>query len=128
ITVLEETRRDLKNPREPKKPDAPEESSIALAYKGYRKNEGANQPLLSEAWRDGPVRFLMTPEEHRSFSQLSYPVCRSSFATNFWTWSDARPETQEKEFRAEFEKRAAFADEHFTEDEVRVSVTDRGMV
>lgn len=128
ITVLEETRRDLKNPREPKKPDAPEESSIALAYKGYRKNEGANQPLLSEAWGDGPVRFLMTPEERRSFSQLSDPVSRSEFVANFWKSRDPRPETPENEFREEFEKRAAFADEHFTEDEVRGSVTDRGMV
>ena len=127
ITVLEETRRDLKNPREEKKA-APEESSIALAYKGYKKTDEANQPLLSEDWADGPARFLLTAEERRAFSQLSDPVARSEFVSNFWKARDPRPETLENEFREEFEKRAAFADAHFTEDEIRGSVTDRGMV
>jgi GWxTD domain-containing protein len=129
IATLEETRRDLKSPREQKKPEAPpEESAIWAAYKGYKTGDSASQPFLSEAWGDGPVRFLLTPEERRSFSQLSDPVSRSEFVTNFWKARDPRPETPENEFREEFEKRAAFADEHFTEDETRGSVTDRGMV
>jgi len=128
ITLLDQTRQDLKSPREAKKPDAPEESSITIAYRGYQKGESAGQPLLSEAWSEGPVRFLMTPEERRSFSQLSDPVSRSEFVANFWKARDPRPETPENEFREEFDKRTAFADEHFTEDEVRGSVTDRGMV
>jgi GWxTD domain-containing protein len=128
ITLLDQTRQDLKSPREAKKPDAPEESSIAIAYKGYRKDESSGQPLLSDSWSEGPVRFLMTGEERRSFSQLSDPVSRSEFVTNFWKTRDPRPETPENEFREEFEKRAAFADEHFTEAETRGSVTDRGMV
>ena len=129
ITTLEETRRDLKTPREQKKLEAPsEESAIAAAYKGYRKGDTASQPLLSEAWGEGPVHFLMTAEERRSFSQLSDPVSRSEFVTSFWKARDPKPETPENEFREEFEKRTAFADEHFTEDEMRGSVTDRGMV
>src|SRR5262249_13177670 len=96
IATLEETRRDLKTPKERKKPEAaPEESAIAAAYRGYRNDGGANQPLLSEAWADGPVRFLMTPEERRSFTQLSDPVSRSEFVTNFWKARDPRPETPE---------------------------------
>ena len=127
ITVLDETRRDLKNPREEKK-SPPEESSIAIAFKTYKKTESADQPLLSEDWADGPARFLLTVEERRDFSQLSDPVARSEFVSNFWKARDPRPETPENEFREEFEKRTAFADAHFMEDEIRGSVTDRGMV
>jgi GWxTD domain-containing protein len=56
------------------------------------------------------------------------PVSRSEFVTAFWRARDPRPETAENEFREEFEKRVAFADSHFTEDEIRGSLTDRGMV
>ena len=128
ITVLEETRRDLEKPREEKKKAPPEESSIAIAYKTYNKGQSADQPLLSDDWAEGPARFLLTPDERRAFSQLSDAVTRSEFVSNFWKARDPRPETPENEFREEFEKRAAFADAHFTEDEIRGSVTDRGMV
>src|SRR5262249_51742729 len=64
----------------------------------------------------------------RAFLQLSDPVARSEFVTAFWKARDPRPETPENEFREEFEKRAAFADDHFTESEIRGSVTDRGMI
>lgn len=127
IALLEETRRDLKSPRAESKPPA-EESTIAVAYKGYKKTGTASQPLLSEDWAAGPARFLLTPEERRSYSQISDPVQRSEFVSSFWKARDPKPETPENEFREEFDRRAAFADAHFTEDETRGSVTDRGMV
>jgi GWxTD domain-containing protein len=142
IAALEETRRDLRKPREtaaaeasaaapaPASAPAPqgEESAIAAAYRGYRKSDNGRQPLLSEDWAGGPVRFLLTPEERHAFEVLSDPVSRSEFVNAFWKSRDPRPETVENEFREEFDKRVAFADSHFTENEVRGSVTDRGMV
>ena len=74
------------------------------------------------------MRHLLTSEERRAFVQMFNPVTRSEFVTAFWRARDPRPETMENEFREEFEKRVAFADSHFTEDEVRGSLTDRGMV
>ena len=130
IAVLEETRRDLKRPSE--QPAAPQEpaqdGSVAAAYRAYVKSSDGHQPELGEDWADGPVRHLLTSEERRTFTQLYNPVSRSEFVTAFWRARDPRPETVENEFRDEFEKRVAFADSHFTDDELRGSLTDRGMV
>src|SRR6185503_5108524 len=70
----------------------------------------------------------MTAEERRTFVQMYNPVSRSEFVTAFWRARDPRPETVENEFREEFEKRVAFADSHYTDEEIRGSLTDRGMV
>ena len=130
IAVLEETRRDLKRASEqPAQPQEPaQDGSVAAAYRAYVKSSDGRQPELGEDWADGPVRHLLTSEERRTFTQLYNPVSRSEFVTAFWRARDPRPETVENEFRDEFEKRVAFADSHFTDDEVRGSPTDRGMV
>ncbi len=126
IALLEETRRELKRPNETQPPS--EDGSIAAAYRAYVQSSDGRQPELGEDWADGPVRYLLTSEERRSFTQMFNPVTRSEFVTAFWKARDPRPETVENEFREEFERRVAFADSHFTEDEVRGSLTDRGMV
>lgn len=124
IAVLEETRRGLKRPQDP----AVEESSVASAYRNYKRSTGDHQAELGEDWADGPLRCLLTPEERRTFAQYPNPVSRSEFVTAFWKARDPRPETVENEFREEFEKRVAFSDAHFTEGETRGSLTDRGTV
>jgi len=125
IAVLEETRRGLKRRHE----DAPvEESSVAAAYRGFVRNPENRSPELGEDWADGPVRYLLTAEERRTFAQFPNPVSRSEFVTAFWKARDPKPETPENEFREEFERRVAFSDAHFTEGETRGSLTDRGMV
>ncbi len=126
IAVLEETRRELKRPAETQPPA--EDGSIAAAYHAYVRSSDGRQPELGEDWADGPVRYLLSSEERRTFTQMFNPVSRSEFVTAFWKARDPRPETAENEFREEFEKRVAFADSHFTDDEVRGSLTDRGMV
>src|SRR5262249_35556998 len=62
------------------------------------------------------------------YGRLSDPVGRSEFITAFWKARDPRPETEENEARDEFERRVAFADSRFAQDETRGSLTDRGMV
>ena len=127
IAVLEDTRRNLKRPDDASPP--PEDGSIAAAYRAYvRSSDGRQAAELGEDWADGPVHYLLTSEERRTFTQMFNPVSRSEFVTAFWKARDPRPETEENEFREEFERRVAFADSHFTEDEIRGSLTDRGMV
>ncbi len=126
ISLLEETRRELKRPNETQPPA--EDGSIAATYQAYVRSSDNREPELGEDWADGPVQYLLTSDERRAFTQIFNPVNRSEFVTAFWKARDPRPETVENEFREEFEKRVAFADSHFTEDEVRGSLTDRGMV
>ncbi|MCA1581101.1 MAG: GWxTD domain-containing protein [Acidobacteria bacterium] len=105
-----------------------EMASLANSYARFRGTTPAAPENLNETWGNGPVRFLMTAEEKIEWSRLSDPVSRSEFVTKFWTSRDLRPETPDNEFRQEFETRVAFADANFSQDEVRGSLTDRGMV
>lgn len=128
IAILEDTRRNLKRPQDQQKGKPEEASALAAAYRAYVPPTERREPELGEDWAQGPVRCLLSAEERRAFSRLPDPVSRSEFVTAFWKARDPKPETPENEFREEFEKRVAFADAHFTEGELRGSLTDRGVV
>jgi len=102
--------------------------SLASSYRDFRMTDAMTNEPPNETWNDGPVRVLLTTDEKRGWMALSDPVSRSEFVTKFWTARDPKPETPENEFRQEFERRVAFADKYFAQDEVRGSLTDRGMV
>jgi GWxTD domain-containing protein len=102
--------------------------SLAAAYRDFRMTDGAMVEPPKENWTEGPVKVLLTPEEKREWAGLSDAVSRSEFVTKFWLARDPRPETPENEFRQDFEKRIAFADKYFVQDETRGSLTDRGLV
>jgi GWxTD domain-containing protein len=102
-------------------------SPLALAYRSSLfPSESALPPGLD--WTDGPVKYLLSPEESRAFSRLSEEASRARFVARFWFARDPLPDTPENEFRREFERRVGFADEHFREGAKRGSLTDRGMV
>jgi GWxTD domain-containing protein len=124
IAALDETRKALQQKRQ-----TPEETgAMATAYRAF-KNESPSRPdEPGPEWADGPVRVLLTADQRRDYERLADPVSRSEFITAFWKARDPRPETIENEFRMEFERRVAYADTHFTDNEVRGSMTDRGMV
>ena len=103
-------------------------SSLAAAYRDFRMSDGATTEPPKENWTEGPVKVLLTPEEKREWAGLSDAVSRSEFITKFWGARDPKPETPENEFREDFEKRIAFADKYFVQDETRGSLTDRGLV
>jgi GWxTD domain-containing protein len=91
-------------------------------------NPPAADADLGEDWERGPVRVLLTADEQNRYERLTDPISRSEFVTNFWKVRDPKPETPENEFREEFQRRVAFADAHFSQDETRGSMTDRGVV
>jgi GWxTD domain-containing protein len=124
ISSLEDARRTLSARKQ-----LPEQTgSLATSYRAFPTPSREAHVTLGEEWADGPARFLMTPDERRTFSRLSSVVSRSEFVTAFWKSRDPRPETSENEFRDDFEKRVAFADSRFTQGETAGSLTDRGMV
>jgi GWxTD domain-containing protein len=127
IKGLEDARRALASNKENKETPA-EGGSLAMAYRAFPAPHREEQVSLGEEWANGPARFLLTAEERLNFTRLSDPVSRSEFVTAFWKKRDPKPETPENEFRAEYEKRVAFADSRFTQGETAGSLTDRGMV
>ena len=124
IAALQSARESLAKPA-----TQPAEGGVlAAAYRAFPRPEPGRAEESGEDWAQGPVRNLLSPEEKRDFARLPDPVSRSEFVTNFWKSRDPKPETEDNEFREEFEKRVAFADSRFAQDEVRGSLTDRGMV
>ncbi len=66
-------------------------------------------------WRQGPVRYVITPQEDREFQQLSDDDARARFIESFWDRRDPDPRTLVNEYRFEFWKRVATANRFFTE-------------
>lgn len=124
LDAFENARKAMGGPAAP----APGLPSLGSAYRDFRPGDAAMTDPPNEKWADGPVRGFLTAEDKREWSGLSDPAARSEFVTKFWAARDPKPETSENEFRQEFEKRVAFADRNFSQDETRGSLTDRGLV
>jgi GWxTD domain-containing protein len=124
IDAFESARKSVEGVRE----NRSDESVLSAAYAAFPVPPDRGMESPGPDWADGPVRFLLTPEQRRQFGTLPDTVSRSEYVVNFWKARDARPETPENEFRIEFDKRVAFADARFSQDEIRGSLTDRGMV
>jgi GWxTD domain-containing protein len=105
-----------------------ESGSLAASYRAYQAPVEKGAEEAGEDWAQGPVRFLLTGEQKDDYERLSDPASRSEFITEFWKARDPKSETPENEARIEFERRVAFADARFSQDETRGSLTDRGMV
>ncbi len=126
LTALEEARKSLRSRGQ--EPAPPGGGSLILAYNSFRSPTVQSEENLGEEWAEGPVRFMLSPDERRGYARLLDPVTRSEFVTAFWKERDPRPETASNEFKDEFDRRVAFADSRFTQAETRGSMTDRGMV
>ncbi len=124
IAALDDARRGLAIEKE--KPA--ETGTLAASYRAYVAPIEKGAEEAGEDWAEGPVRFLLTGEQREDYERLSDPASRSEFITEFWKGRDPKSETPENEARIEFERRVAFADARFSQDETRGSLTDRGMV
>ncbi len=111
-------------------PDAPRIGgpSIFSAYQEFKPPPNISEPP-SPTWGDGPVVWIMTADEKKTWSQLSSDGERAEFIEKFWSSRNPNGEAGENTFRTGFERRVAFADAKFVQDEKkRGSMTDRGMV
>lgn len=79
------------------------------------------------SWRDGPVRYLLTADEHRRFGRLRTPEAREAWVDRFWRRLDPDPTTPANEFQERFEARVAET-ERFREPLTPGWRTDRGRV
>ena len=64
----------------------------------------------------------------REQEQLADEESRRAFVEAFWKRRDKTPDTADNEYRKEFVRRAAFADETFRTAKSRGSLTDRGRI
>ena len=83
-----------------------------------RKQQKANRKKLKTELRsvnslDQQIPYIVTDEEKAAFSQLSNDEERDAFIETIWQRRDPTPDTVENEFKDEYYRRIAYANEHF---------------
>lgn len=90
---------------------------------------GAGSPRASAGarlWIEGPVQWLMLPEEVKAFRNLEGPREVVAFIDSFWHRRDPTPGEAGNSFRRTFQERSEAADQLYGEAGRRGSLTDRG--
>jgi GWxTD domain-containing protein len=102
--------------------------STASEHPATETNDSAQSvPRKYQQWMDEEVRWILTPEEREAFIHLSDDVEREQFIKAFWERRNPNPGSPENEFREEYYRRIAYANEHW-----KASIpgwkTDRGRI
>jgi len=108
-------------------------SNAILAQQPARKaaTSSAVQSDLRPAyqkWVTEDVAYIMTAEEKRAFLMLRSDDEREQFISEFWRRRDTDRTTGENEFRADYYRRIAYANENFGFGEIPGWHTDRGRI
>ena len=81
-----------------------------------------------EDWFDDSARWLSTRDEAKAWKRLKGDEERERFVALFWARRDPTRGTARNEFRDEYERRLAYADDHFGSARDAGRETDRGRV
>lgn len=93
---------------------------------GCTTRGSSDVPGSARAWIDGPVRWLVLPEEARRFRRLSSNAEALGFIEEFWRRRDPDPETPGNPFAQKFFERVQAADLLYAGEGTAGSLTDRG--
>ena len=97
-------------------------------FQEFKAPPNSSDPV-DERWGNGPVQWIMTSDEKKTWQNLQSGSDREEFVDKFWESRNPNPGSPDNVFRTTFERRVAFADSVFNQDEKkRGSLTDRGMV
>ena len=80
-----------------------------------------------QRWLNGPVSYIITPQERKAFGKLQTNEEREQFIENFWARRNPEPGSEVNTFKEEFYRRVAYANEHFSSGEPGWK-TDRGRI
>src|SRR5690348_881021 len=98
--------------------------------KQERKRQKAIQKEMEspyKQWINGPIGYLITPEERAAFKKLTTDDERDQFIEEFWRRRNPDPGSSENAFKEEMYRRIAYANEHFSSG-VPGWRTDRGHI
>lgn len=84
------------------------------------------QPVYKE-WLNGPVSYIITPEERSAFLHLQTNQERENFIESFWERRNPDPGSPENTYKEEYYRRIAYANEHFSSG-IPGWKTDRGRI
>ena len=72
------------------------------------KTEGAYKK-----WLDEEVPYIITDAERAAFKKLTNDQERASFVEHFWDIRNPNPDSEQNEYKDEYERRRAYANEHY---------------
>ena len=98
-------------------------AALVAAGCGVAKTTGGD---AARAWADGPVRWLLLPDERTALRGVTSSADLTAFLQTFWLRRDDDPRTAENPLGDVYAQRVADADRLYAEDGVRGSLTDRG--
>lgn len=82
---------------------------------------------IYKRWLEEDVRWIITEEERNAFKKLETDEEREQFIEQFWLRRDPNPDTVENEYREEYYRRIAYANQHFSSG-IPGWKTDRGRI
>ncbi len=107
-----------------------QDSDHQRSKKEQKKRE---QELMKELgnpyqrWLNGPVSYIITPQERKAFGKLQTNEEREQFIENFWARRNPDPGSEVNTFKEEFYRRVAYTNEHYSSGEPGWK-TDRGRI
>jgi len=110
-----------------RKESAGRSGTIRTAFLSFATPAGWTLPA-DEHWIESPVKYLLTPAQKKEYATFTSNAERASFIDAFWKQLDPTPTTDANEFRAEFERRLAFADETLGTPKLAGHLSDRAAV
>jgi GWxTD domain-containing protein len=104
-----------------------DEEKVSKAEK--RRQKAIQKELESpyKKWLNEEVPYIITGEERAAFKKLSTDDERESFIENFWERRNPNPGSPENEFKEEYYRRIAYANEHYASG-IQGWRTDRGRI
>jgi GWxTD domain-containing protein len=115
-------------------PGGDQDSQDANAPKKVGKEERRRQKAIRQEmetpykkWLSEEVPYIITNEERAAFKKLTTDDERESFIENFWERRNPTPGTPQNEFKEEYYRRIAYANEHYASG-IPGWKTDRGRI
>jgi GWxTD domain-containing protein len=81
-----------------------------------------------KAWDSSPEGYLLTKQEKKDWKKITTEAQAKRFVELFWVQRNPDPAQPFNTFKAQFESRVRFADDNFSYEGRRGSLTDRGKV
>ncbi len=92
---------------------AQESERMSKAEKRRKKEIEREMDSPYKKWLSEEVPYIITPDERAAFKKLSTDDERETFIENFWERRNPDPGNPENEFKEEYYRRIAYANEHF---------------
>ena len=107
---------------------APDEND-KLSKAERRRQKAIQKEMESpyKKWLEEEVPYIITPEERSAFKKLSTDDEREQFIEQFWERRNPSPGSPENEFKEEYYRRIAYANEHYASG-IPGWRTDRGRI